>query len=300
MLQVVPLSIVKQLKTVLIKFETFQKSTMSKFAPNYVKTLLNMYRGRELEAAAMATAREFVALTPTSKCVEFYSVALGKARNDPDEALRPVYWDIVVLLAPWIPATELAELFSEAIEMTKASGATSQKKGWRILEQVGGSTNETCATLMREKEPLIMESMMSSLGTCAPSARKPRLQLLEQILPKMTSENLNALISELVMCTKDKNTISRALAYDNLGGICARFAGQGSILEFIQVLLQGLNGSPLTVACTLNVVTRIMYEFRTDIPAAVHGMILENVLILMNSAAREILKVRILGSYPLT
>ena len=33
-----------------------------------------------------------------------------------------------------------------------------------------------------------------------------------------------------------------------------------------------------------------MYDFRSVIPAPVHGMILENVLILMNSAAREILK----------
>ena len=97
------------------------------------------------------------------------------------------------------------------------------------------------------------------------------------------------------MCTKDKNTISRTLAYNLLAAICNKFSeskehGEHPILQFIQVLLQGLNGNPITVACTLNVLTRILYEFRGAIPTSVHRMILENVLILMNSKAREILK----------
>ena len=33
-----------------------------------------------------------------------------------------------------------------------------------------------------------------------------------------------------------------------------------------------------------------MYEFKKEVPAEVYSMILENVLILMSSAAREILK----------
>ena len=111
----------------------------------------------------------------------------------------------------------------------------------------------------------------------------------------MSHENLKPITSELVLCTKDKNAISRSLSYTLLSAICGIFEEKdeenSSILEFIQLLLVGLNGSPLTVACTLNVITRIMYEYREAIPTQVHAMILENVLLLMNSAAREILKV---------
>ena len=53
---------------------------------------------------------------------------------------------------------------------------------------------------------------------------------------------------------------------------------------------KGLTGNPLAVSCTLNVLTVIMYEFKKEIPTEVYSMILENVLILMSSAAREILK----------
>ena len=101
---------------------------------------------------------------------------------------------------------------------------------------------------------------------------------------------------ELVLCTKDNNAISRNLAYRILGQICQRYIDseeqfeQDPVLEFIQVLLQGLAGSPITVSCTLNVLTAIMYDYRKHIPDAVHGLILENVLLLMTSAAREILK----------
>ena len=44
------------------------------------------------------------------------------------------------------------------------------------------------------------------------------------------------------------------------------------------------------MSCTLNVLTVIMYEFKKEVPAEVYSMILENVLLLMSSAAREILK----------
>ena len=83
---------------------------------------------------------------------------------------------------------------------------------------------------------------MSSLGTCAASARKPRLQLLEIILPTFDLDVLKSLIPELVLCTKDKNAISRTLAYSILSQICSRFenddSDEDSILQFIQVLLQ--------------------------------------------------------------
>ena len=46
----------------------------------------------------------------------------------------------------------------------------------------------------------------------------------------------------------------------------------------------------MAVSCTLNVLTVIMYEFKKEVPAEVYSMILENVLLLMSSAAREILK----------
>ena len=51
-----------------------------------------------------------------------------------------------------------------------------------------------------------------------------------------------------------------------------------------------MTGNPLAVSCTLNVLTVIMYEFKKEVPAEVYSMILQNVLILMSSAAREILK----------
>ena len=98
------------------------------------------------------------------KAQEFFDVAKDKALNDPDENLKPLYWDIVVLLAPWLALENLQTLFTEALDLTKGSNANLQKKGWRILEQIGATENENCAILMREKESEIMDCMMSSLG----------------------------------------------------------------------------------------------------------------------------------------
>jgi len=65
---------------------------------------------------------------------------------------------------------------------------------------------------------------------------------------------------------------------------------EDGILQFFGIILAGLTGSPIMVSCCLNVLTATMFEFRSLIPDAVHAMILENVLLLMTSAAREILK----------
>ena len=190
---------------------------------------------------------------------------------------------------------------------------------------------------------------MSTLGSVAANARKPRIQLLDIMLPRLSMDSLNALISELVLCTKDKNAITRALSYTVLTKIAARYVSsgeEGAILPFMQTLLQGtviyhcliyfsagwqfpigkigvfgrnsvgragkffrqnrgigkigkseitlfflgLAGNPLTVSCTLNVLNISLHEFRREIPSEIHEMVLDNVLLLMGSNAREILK----------
>lgn len=83
---------------------------------------------------------------------------------------------------------------------------------------------------------------MSTLGSVAANARKPRIQLLEIMLPALDMDTLNALISELVLCTKDKNAITRALAYTVLTKIAARYVAsgeEGAILPYMQTVLQG-------------------------------------------------------------
>ena len=75
---------------------------MAKFAPNYLKTLLHMYRARELGANVMSAAKEFVKMATPQKAQEFFDVAKDKALNEQDENLKPLYWDIVILLAPWL------------------------------------------------------------------------------------------------------------------------------------------------------------------------------------------------------
>ena len=103
---------------------------MTKYSPNYMKTLLNMYRHKELSANVMSCAKEFVKLLNETKSIEFFNVAKDKAQNDPDESTRPIYWDIVVLIAPWVNIEIISNVFNEALEMTKDGGANIQKKGF--------------------------------------------------------------------------------------------------------------------------------------------------------------------------
>ena len=112
-------------------------------------------------------------------------MAEDKAKNDPDESNRPLFWDIVVLLTPYLPEGSISQIFNESLEMTKADNATIQKKAWRLMEQIASNPNEACSRIINQNIELIIEQMMVTLSTCAASARKPRLQLLEIILDKI-------------------------------------------------------------------------------------------------------------------
>jgi hypothetical protein len=45
-----------------------------------MKTLLNLYRGEDLQANAMSCAVEFVKISPVEKLMEFYLVAKARFR----------------------------------------------------------------------------------------------------------------------------------------------------------------------------------------------------------------------------
>jgi len=232
-------------------------------------------------------------VTPAAKLTQYYTIAQEKANNDPDESMRPLYWDIVILIVPWLESTQVDAAFAEALAMARNDSALLQKKAWRVLEQIASCENQVCQAIMTENEDAIIKGFMSTLGSVAANARKPRIQLLDIMLSRLSMDSLNALISELVLCTKDKNAITRALSYTVLTKIAARYVSngeEGAILPFMQTLLQGLTGNPLTVSCTLNVLNISLHEFRREIPSEIHEMVLDNVLLLMGSNAREILK----------
>ena len=95
------------------------------------------------QAAAMSTAREMVKLTPAAKLSAYYQTAKEKAQDEAEED-RALYWDIVVLLAPWLESAQVESIFTESLEMTKSDNPMIQKKAWRILEQIGSCDNDQC------------------------------------------------------------------------------------------------------------------------------------------------------------
>ena len=109
------------------------QALIGKYGANYLKTLLNLYREDDenratgMTAVVMSTARELVKVTPPAKLTAYYETAKVKAQSD-DEEDKAVYWDIVVLLAPWLEPGAVESIFAEALEMTKSDTPMMQKK----------------------------------------------------------------------------------------------------------------------------------------------------------------------------
>ena len=97
----------------------------------------------------MAAAKEWVKITDSSKLDFYYKVAQDKAQNEPEESLRPLYWDIAILIAPWLKEATVNTAFAEGLAMARNDSALLQKKAWRVLEQIASTDNKICKKIMK-------------------------------------------------------------------------------------------------------------------------------------------------------
>ncbi|KAI9509733.1 NUC173-domain-containing protein [Russula earlei] len=216
--------------------------------------------------------------------------------------------DIFVILLPHLSTQNASELFdatlSNAVLVNPDNGV--QKRGYNILARLVES-----GKLSLDAETLI-KRLDEFSDTHTPAAKKDRLQLYANVLPLIPPSALHVipcLIPEAILGTKEPSEKARCAAFDLLiamgkkmaeGGVVKRDLvndmeedgiAKASIEEYITMIAAGLAGAtPHMISATVTAISRLVFEFKDEIPAHMLTDILSTLLIFLSSANREIVK----------
>jgi hypothetical protein len=231
--------------------------------------------------------------------------------------------DILVAMSPAL-SDECISLFLQSILVNFNSPSdVLQKKAYTTVHSLITINN----TLFDKHWKNVLISISSSASNVQAIAQRVRLSLCRSLYSHLQSplehkevlSTLPSLLSEVILATKEPNNKLRIAALDlsiaigiNIynSGLSVKQqqqqqqqtpdgaltgtknqTGQALLTQYLTMVLAGLAATtPRMLSATINVLARLVFEFKAVLPAAIVHDIFQTVLILLPSKSREILK----------
>lgn len=266
----------------------------------------------------------YLGITPAGEIADIFDNVCGmlhkaledeateKPEKDALPAMSLTMLDILIALVPYIPVSSHNTLLTVFVQMIQNSDPNHQKKGYRLLTRLA-ETDGSLETLDKHLDNICGVVLESSDAVTAVSrgARVAALAKLVALLPEDDLYFIPATVSEAVIATKDVNEKTRTSAYNLLvlmgekmarGGVVdhARIPGmedsgmgqtQANLTEFFKAVSAGLAGtSPNLVSATITGLSRILFEFKDDVPMEMLKDLAQTVELFLTSQNREIVK----------
>ena len=220
--------------------------------------------------------------------------------------------DLIITLSIYLPRPTFPTLFSlAALILPQSSDPQLQKKAYKLLPRLATSPTGTLALQDRNAE--LQSLLLTTASTVSAPARRDRLAAISVVvehLPQTTLHFIPAILSEVVISAKEVNEKARTAAFDLLV-LMARKMSQGgqidqsqiphmaadaptakaSLEEFFTMVSAGLVGStPHMVSASITALTRILYEFASQLPHAVIEDLVQTMDLFLTSSNREIVR----------
>ncbi|KAJ2068718.1 pre-rRNA processing protein [Coemansia sp. S155-1] len=227
--------------------------------------------------------------------------------------------DLAIIMTPYLDAEHSLMLVRAAHMLAKQSeDQILQKKGYkaisRLAEQPTGSAAHQLieSTLSADLIPMLVESAES----VAISSRRERLSLIALLSRNLADDQLHfipAMLSEVILGTKEANERARNVAFDALltmgkrmsqGGVINMAAVTGDVSvndesaqqlanteEFFKMIAAGLAAqTPHMISATIAAISRALFEFQSLLSVDFVVELLSTVLMFVVNNNREIAK----------
>lgn len=300
---------------------------MSKFAVNYLAVFFNvfsqiapMFRGfmaEVIKAYLTVTTPEDINTT-FKKVLAMLSQALESnevVSNDP--ALPPpmshTMLDLAIIMIPFLDAESAELLYNGTLTslLSKENDPTLQKKGYKVLNHLMNCPNGRLVVSKHIQE--LQSYLLEATSACTPSAKKDRIKTLNEVVSLLPSSDLHfipAILSEVVLASKDHNEKTRNFAFDLLvamgnkmkaGGVVQNSRLEGfdasvpdapaTLGEYFTMVTAGLAGTTAhMIGATVGALSRIFFEFKEELPVEITSELLQTINVLVASNNREIVK----------
>ncbi|PWN48929.1 NUC173-domain-containing protein [Violaceomyces palustris] len=239
--------------------------------------------------------------------------------------------DLLIALVPFLDlsssgaAIDLFDLVCED-KLLRCNDSGVQKKTYRILSRLLEGSRGTRVLRIENGSVGRVGELLSRLGEATPDvlpgAKRDRILLLANLVPKIPSNQLHflpSIIPEAVLATKEANQATRENAYDLLvqmghkmkaGGTLKRHLVEGAadegvlqedemqdsetpadVTEYMTMVAAGLAGaSPHMMSASITALSRLVYEFKDELARGTLDEMLETISIYLGSNNREIVK----------
>lgn len=220
--------------------------------------------------------------------------------------------DLLITLSPHLPREAFPTLFNMASRLLPLkSDPQLQKKAYKLLPRL--VTSDSGAAAVCERNPQLQTLMLDSSSTATAPTRRDRLAAIAAVIEHLPSSDLHfipSILSEVVVSAKEVNEKARTQAFDLLvimakkmreGGtvIQARIPSMGpdapevraSLEEYFTMVSAGLaGGSPHVVAASIASLTRILFEFASELSRSMIEDLVQTMEVFLSSANREIVR----------
>lgn len=220
--------------------------------------------------------------------------------------------DLIITLSIYLPRPTFPTLFSlAALIIPQSSDPQLQKKAYKLLPRLATSLTGTLALQDRNSE--LQSLLLATASTVSPPARRDRLTAIAVVIEHLPQTNLHfipSILSEVVISAKEVNEKARTAAFDLLVLMAKKMSQGGqidqsriphmasdaptataSLEEFFTMVSAGLVGStPHMVSASITALTRILYEFASQLPNAVIEDLVQTMDLFLTSSNREIVR----------
>jgi len=279
------------------------KKELSLYAKNYLPILFNVYTAEEKEGdpdklPVLETVRVYLSITDPTLVAKLFSKGLEKLAGDAQKKSRNLMMDLIIAMTPYVDEKNIQILYDMALPWLQATDVTQQKKAYRILEQICGADSESSQKFVVSHLKELQEILLKTLASSSSASKTPRLRCLAHIVRKLENpvQFIQAIIPEVILCTKEVAVKARSSAFTLLIECCnASFRSsdktrQECLTSFLELVAAGIAGSPHMISATIISVSRVVYEFRSEIPSALLEQLIQGILVCLRSVAREVIK----------
>lgn len=220
--------------------------------------------------------------------------------------------DLIITVSIYLPQSSFPALFSLATEiLPQTSDPQLQKKAYKLFPRLAASPKGILA--LQERNLEFQSLLLNSASTTTAPCRRDRLDALAVVVEHLPTTSLHfipSVLAEVVISAKEVNEKARTAAFDLLVSMAQKMSLGGTIIqhqiphmpldaphasasleEFFTMVSAGLVGStPHMVSASIIALTRILYEFHAQLPAAVIEDLVSTMDLFLTSPNREIVR----------
>lgn len=220
--------------------------------------------------------------------------------------------DLVITITAYLPRETFASLFNMAsLIITSECEPQLQKKAYKLIPRLSESAIGCEALVERNVE--LQRLLLDSAENVVTPARRDRLAAISKVVEYLPRDDLHfipSILPEVVIGAKEVNEKARTAAYDLLVSMGDKMRNGGTVAnskvshmpadapdvtasleEYFTMVSAGLAAStPHMVSASITAVTRIFYQFRSEVSPETISNILELMDMFIQNNNREVVR----------